>query len=972
MRALLLFLILSFVTPPVPAQAGAFETGNRVQPALATMAHDQPEAMIRVIIQKADGNGDLDRLLARLDGRVIKSLGMINAVVAELPAGRVPEVAQSAAVRWISLDAKTLSSTTQAQDLPNGPPADVTDEETLYLPFVQSSAPDPSELQGRNIDAQLGNILAQESMAQESDVSAAGASYTSLLHAVDDTYLYRGWANRNFGHCSYLGVDGDDDEAARAIDSLRSRRHTRRRDRYRRLACLDIALGGNHGPSRCQRPSSHGRMGRGRRVRRSRYAQLDRTRTRRGLEHTRRRLRSRPHRDRATLAATGTYAWRIDALVNGWRNGAYPNHGLALTQPLSNGGTWKDLRSRESSYSYPPRLYVRYSFEPTIQAEISTTPAGEVIAGDLVTVNMHVVASEEMSDVSPSVLAVEGSSGVGAELVSGPTPAKTAVGPGGVTFAWVYRVATGGDTGEVTFTAAAGNGTLTSPTTKSSPVTVVPSAPPEILPGRFVLKPSKDTYISELSDDINFGACAALQIDKRKDKPTHSLLRFDLAALPLNTKINSAKLVLTKVGGSNDLQTVDLHQVTAPWTEGAGSCSNNQTNSEYANWKKRQPDLSWNDDGGDFHPSTTAAADVSANGLYEWDVTTLVQGWVSGSPNYGFLLKARNETDGSALQVFASRNEQATDLQPQLIIESEPAAGEPVFVTWASSLGTVSAMEYTDPANMVDDDALGPDGLYGRGSDVKGSFGGFEAEVTPGYAIGKVEVVLHGYITQASKEDIKFKIYVDGHKVGEEQARGDIFVDTIGQENAGRVYVDITSAHEWRWGDVNNDLQLMIEQHQHDDEFVFLDAVGLRITSVPGIDLSDKIAPNALPKEAINYANLQSVHNLSIRAHEVWNEAPKFLQGDGVTVAIVDSGIGKSEDLKKRNLYNVNFNRGHHETKDKYGHGSFVASVLAANGKKSDGERIGIAPRSTYSTYVSAMTKVCPMSRMSSKRCNGC
>ena len=62
-----------------------------------------------------------------------------------------------------------------------------------------------------------------------------------------------------------------------------------------------------------------------------------------------------------------------------------------------------------------------------------------VAAGDLVTVVMTLTASKDVPGVVPEMLSVSGPNGVGATLVSGPTPASATVGPAGTTFTWTYR-----------------------------------------------------------------------------------------------------------------------------------------------------------------------------------------------------------------------------------------------------------------------------------------------------------------------------------------------------------------------------------------------------------------------------------------------------------------------------------------------------------------------------------------------------
>ncbi len=175
---------------------------------------------------------------------------------------------------------------------------------------------------------------------------------------------------------------------------------------------------------------------------------------------------------------------------------------------------------------------------------------------------------------------------------------------------------------------------------------------------------------------------------------------------------------------------------------------------------------------------------------------------------------------------------------------------------------------------------------------------------------------------------------------------GEAFDGHIGLANAGLIYVNVTGAWDWEWSDFDADLEIFIDQLELDpDEYVYYDAVGLRVTALPGTADEDVKFPDMPSFEPIDASQLLNVYNDTVRAPEVWNEAPAYLQGQGVTVAIVDSGIGKIKDLGKRAFRHVNFNREYHDSQDRYGHGTFVASIVAADGKHSKGEYMGIAPK---------------------------
>lgn len=97
-------------------------------------------------------------------------------------------------------------------------------------------------------------------------------------------------------------------------------------------------------------------------------------------------------------------------------------------------------------------------------------------------------------------------------------------------------------------------------------------------------------------------------------------------------------------------------------------------------------------------------------------------------------------------------------------------------------------------------------------------------------------------------------------------------------------------------------------------------------------------------KQCISTTNLKNNYNQSVYASKVWN-TPPYLQGKGITVAVVDSGINKAHaDLKERVIAEKNF-RSKSGVEDSFGHGTFVAGVIAGNGSASNGSYIGIAPK---------------------------
>jgi serine protease AprX len=98
--------------------------------------------------------------------------------------------------------------------------------------------------------------------------------------------------------------------------------------------------------------------------------------------------------------------------------------------------------------------------------------------------------------------------------------------------------------------------------------------------------------------------------------------------------------------------------------------------------------------------------------------------------------------------------------------------------------------------------------------------------------------------------------------------------------------------------------------------------------------------------ECVETSNLMSHYVQAIGADELWNEFP-YLQGQAVTVAVVDSGLNFHDDLdvtddrkSPSRILVAPAGPG-----DGYGHGTHVGGIIAGNGLKSGGLYIGVAPK---------------------------
>jgi serine protease AprX len=104
-------------------------------------------------------------------------------------------------------------------------------------------------------------------------------------------------------------------------------------------------------------------------------------------------------------------------------------------------------------------------------------------------------------------------------------------------------------------------------------------------------------------------------------------------------------------------------------------------------------------------------------------------------------------------------------------------------------------------------------------------------------------------------------------------------------------------------------------------------------------------APVRLSDTPFNPTALATAYPAVVDALPVWSNLAAPLTGQGIGIAVIDSGIASHPDLGGRVITGQNFNVSVTDVIDDYGHGTAVAGIIAGDGKGSGGQYVGIAPR---------------------------
>ncbi len=186
-------------------------------------------------------------------------------------------------------------------------------------------------------------------------------------------------------------------------------------------------------------------------------------------------------------------------------------------------------------------------------------------------------------------------------------------------------------------------GTLQNGISRSRQQTPVTAYQP---PATTVLQPGADGKDNWVSSNNSFNYGVAGEMTLRGDaNPEHFLIQFPIERVPSGSRVVSARmdLYLNWLASTDPTAEFSVHRMNRQWTEGTGD---NWNPGDGATWSTSNGINAWDwASNHDTIATATTTVDPSYSGWHSWDITNLVQRWVSGDhPNYGLVVKGNAAT----------------------------------------------------------------------------------------------------------------------------------------------------------------------------------------------------------------------------------------------------------------------------------------------------------------------------------------
>lgn len=142
-----------------------------------------------------------------------------------------------------------------------------------------------------------------------------------------------------------------------------------------------------------------------------------------------------------------------------------------------------------------------------------------------------------------------------------------------------------------------------------------------------------------------------LQVLTLTSGQSNALLYWPMSDIPKNSRVLSATLSMTQNAVSSIVRIVNLQRVTIDWDA-------------TATWTRARANVAWT--GGAYAATVVASASAASTAALQWNVTGLVDSWVSGLlPDDGMLLTLASAGQSAS---FYSLESLSTSLRPTLSV----------------------------------------------------------------------------------------------------------------------------------------------------------------------------------------------------------------------------------------------------------------------------------------------------------------
>ncbi len=378
--------------------------------------------------------------------------------------------------------------------------------------------------------------------------------------------------------------------------------------------------------------------------------------------------------DSANVTAAGQYNWNVTSAVANWVNNTNPNYGFVIYSPDGGGNRVQNWASSEhATASSRPQLVVSYTTTTTGSGNrLSVTPAS-LTTGATIQTSMALTATQTVNNVTPTIspVTLSGTASAVCSLTSA-SPQTVAAGST-TTFTWNCTASGAGTlrflgnaSGAAGYAFAqsssdnvqvlAANHANTVTWNVGSNAAAVPASKKGTAyqPMRMVVTASKDAFITSGADaGKNWGVNAQINIDV--DKIEHGLLYFPISAstLPAGSVLQSAMLSVTVESGQATSRSLSVRELTyGPWNEGTGSNTTCVTGVTWNAPKCTDTSTGWNGSGGNFGTAMPYGSSLGTiypavdETAYTANVSSVVNNWLNGGSNYGFVMLANGSDLG--------------------------------------------------------------------------------------------------------------------------------------------------------------------------------------------------------------------------------------------------------------------------------------------------------------------------------------